>query len=218
MNRSRLLATLTAVLVSLWGAQAIAAPPMDERRLDDVGNNICHDSSVLKRAVAGAQDMRREAARVQQQLGIGNEAEQRRAFLQNELTQRLVGAQDQIVADTRRSLLANQAEYRRVASREFDESLCNGGSLRVSYMARVQQQKEQEWQSNVDMTKKALADGEAYRQGQIACEDWKVLQMPADQVERFRPGYQAEARTRFSTFSSDYQRKNGRPFDTKACR
>lgn len=218
LNRNRPIAIVASILVSMCISPAGAAPPLDGGRLDDVEGGICRETSGLKRAIAGAEEVRRESARLAQRMGRGDETEQRQAFLRNEIAQRAVGAQDQIVADTRRSLLSYQGEYRRLTGKEFDLSLCNGSTVRVTHAMQAQQQKEQEWQANVAMTSRVLADGEAYRQALIACEDWKIMQQPAETVERWRPGYMQEARGRFSAFSSDYQRKNGKPFDPKSCR
>jgi hypothetical protein len=217
-KRSSLVSLVPAVIAGAWIAHAVAASPEDERRLDTAGSNICRESSALERAVAGARQMRREVAKAAQQMSRNDEAEQRRAFLQDEFNQRALGAQEQIVADTRRTLISYQAEYRQVAGRDFDPALCEGGRLRVTYDMRLHEQQEREWESTKDMMKKALADGEQYRLGQIACEDWKILQLPAEQVERWRPGYRAEAQSRFAAFSSDYRRRTGKSFDTVSCR
>ena len=209
----------SAIIVAGCLAHATAAAaPGSMPGLDDVSQSICSDTVGLARGQAGVESARRENARNAQQLGRGDEAEQRRAFLAVEVGKRALAAQQQIVEETRSSLMNNKAQYRRLTGREYDPSLCNGAQLRTTEMARVQQQKEQELEAHREVRNKALADGEAYIQAQIACADWKMLQLPEESAERAQPGAQAEARVRFASFSRDYQRKNGRPFDTGTCR
>jgi hypothetical protein len=207
----------TTIVVVCCVMPVTAAFAVDEETLDGMETGICRENSGLERAVAGADQMRRESAEAQQQRGRGSEDEQRRAFLQNEFIKRAIGAQDQIVAESRAALQSRQAEYLRRVGRNFDTTQCDGGQLRVSRAARLQEKKEKEWEDTKAMMNKALADGEAYRQAQIACEDWKILQRPAEEIERWRPGYQAEARARYGAFAGEYQRKTGKPFDVTRC-
>jgi hypothetical protein len=220
MHRCKIMIRVaSAIIVGGCFVQAAAvAAPASMPGLDDVSQSICSDTVRLARSQAGEENARRENARNAQQLNRGDEAEQRRAFLAVEVGKRALAAQQQISQETRNSLMNNKAQYRRLTGRDFDPSLCNGAQLRITEMARVQQQKEQELEAHREVRNKALADGEAYIQAQIACADWKMLQLPEESAERAQPGAQAEARVRFAAFSSDYRRKNGRPFDAASCR
>lgn len=216
--RSNKIVMVFGLIVSAASLQLSASPAADGARLDSVEGEICSHSLRLNRAVAGAAQMRRDIARDAQQMGRGDETEQRRAFLQQEISKRALGAQDQIVAETRSQLLSNQAEYRRLVGKDFDVSQCDGGRVRVTHAMRAQEQQERDWQAGKNMRDKVMADRETNLQAVLACDDWKTLQQPTEKMERFRPGYQAEARARFTAFTNDYRLKNGKAFDTARCR
>ena len=212
------------VLAAPLGVSAAASA----YRLDELETRICSGVDGLRRATAAAAELRRapvpgqQVADVQQMTGPIDDA-RRRAFLQQQLNQRMLGAQESIVTSTRQELQQNQDEYRRATGRDFQVRDCVPGQIRTTHVQREQARQEAEQQETSAMMARVLAEGDRLREIVVrdreACEAKRILDMPAQEAARLHsPARVSTARREYAEFLDAHQKFYKRPFDPSRCR
>lgn len=205
---------------SLALARAVAAVEIDPASLDEAETNVCVAYTRVEGAVAGLADAQRGSVPIEQLMNQRIDDPARRAALQRTVDGMMLRAQNSLVEGFRKDLECAQDEHRRLTGSDFNVALCRGAEIRTGHAQAAHQRRQAQQDAQLAQ---AVRDQEAGTQElialQTACSDSKVLSLPPEAAARLFPaGYVDSARTRFTEFTSNYQRRNGKPFDPALCR
>lgn len=211
---------LAIVGFSLALAGAVGAVEMDPTRLDEAETNVCVANTRFEGAVAGLADTQRGSVPVEQLMNQRIDDPARRAALQRTVDGMMLGAQNSLVEGFRKDLARAQDEHRRLTGADFNVALCRGAEIRTGHAQAAHKRRQEQQDAQLAQ---AVRDQEAGTQEliafQTACSDSRVLSVPPEAAARLFPaGYVDNARTRFAEFTTNYQRRNGKPFDPALCR
>ncbi len=212
---------LAVIGFSLALARAVGAVDIDPARLDEAETNVCVANARLDGAVAGLTDAQRGGSvPVERLMNQRIDDPARRAALQRKVDGIMLGAQHSIVEAFRQDLAHAQDEHRRLTGADFNVALCRGSVIRTGHVQAAHKRRHEQQDAQLAQ---AARDQEAGTREliafQTACDDSKVLSVPPEAAARLFPaGYVDEARRRFTECATNYQRRNGKPFDPALCR
>ena len=213
--------SLAVIGFSLALARAVGAVDIDPARLDEAETNVCVASARVDGAVAGLTDAQRGGSvPIEQLMNQRIDDPARRVELQRKVDGMMLGAQHSLVEAFRQDLARAQDEHRRLTGADFNVALCQGSVIRTGHVQAADRRRQEQQDAQLAQ---AVREQEAGTQEliafQTACNDSKVLSLPPEAAARLFPaGYVDKARTRFTEFTTNYQRRNGKPFDQALCR
>jgi hypothetical protein len=212
---------LAVIGFSLALARAVGAVDVDPARLDEAETSVCVANARLDGAVAGLTDAQRGGSvPVEQLMNQRIDDPARRAALQRTVDGMMLRAQNSLVEGFRKDLERAQDAHRRLTGSDLNVALCRGAEIRTGHAQAAHKRRQAQQDAQLAQ---AVRDQEAGTQElialQTACSDSKVLSLPPEAAARLFPaGYVDSARTRLTEFTSNYQRRNGKPFDPALCR